>query len=568
VKAHKYITLLLLFILTASLAYFVSYGNVTKLQNTSSKQNCLPNNSFEEGSKDFAIGWTYQNDSSTKICRVDSVSCEGNHSYYIWSNTSVINAYSEYFSVISGYYYNVSLSVKTIFPIKEAACGFYFELLARNLTSENIIYTSRLIKETTYWIRQEYNWQIPDGHNYTNARIRFGIILEDNVGTGNGVSAWIDSVVVKTQIRSVICSQPFLLNHENLPATLNFSAQFINGTAKPDLDTNDIIVMLDEQNLVVRSVTYNESTLLFDIITELPVLQEGKYMLKLVYASQESLNFKGVNVYQYTGNFSFIHWTDIHYDPPNIGFEIQLNTTLRMVKKADPDFILMTGDMHSSENNYRRFYAIIGSMDFNIPIFFANGNHEKESLERLDAAVLYMGEKKVQFRNEYPFTFNYGVYQFIGLDSGMFPYSSRGNISNNQYGWLKNELQSIHSEHVVVFYHHPLCFSGKIDFWVNKTIAIKIMNLFSHYGVIATFAGHAHRSNFFMIGTTSYYTTVSGHNDTHWVGRDPFPPSGFRTINVVRNKISEAPITELFSYNTGEFVHNRTKTSVSSEGER
>jgi hypothetical protein len=79
-------------------------------------------------------------------------------------------------------------------------------------------------------------------------------------------------------------------------------------------------------------------------------------MLKLVYGSQESLNFKGVNVYQYTGNFSLARAR-------------QLNTTLQLLKNADPAFIIMTGDMHSSEANYQRFYAIMKSMDFDVPIF-------------------------------------------------------------------------------------------------------------------------------------------------------------------------------------------------------
>jgi hypothetical protein len=560
VKFSKYFVPVLLFILVApsgylALSQIIAFGIVTMQKNVPNKQNLVPNYSFEEGIDDSALNWTYKNDTSTKIYRVNSVFCEGNYSYYIWSNASVTKAYSEYFNITSGDYYNVSLSSKTMFSISEAAPSYYLELLARNSTSENTIQTTTFTSENTDWTRYEYNWQIPDEHNYTRARLRFVIILEDNVGTGSGFSAWIDNVLFKPQIRSVICSQPFLLDYKKLPSTLNFSAQFINGTAKPELNANDFIVKLDEQNLTVRSVTYNETTRFYDITADLPALQKGKYRLKLVYASQESLNFKGVNVYQYTGNFSFIHWTDVHYNPPNKGYEIQLNTTLQILKNASPDFILMTGDMRSSEPNYRRFYTIMDSMDFDIPIFFVNGNHEKESLEELDNAVLYMGEKKGQFGNEYTFTFDYGEYQFIGLDSGMFPYSSQGNISDAQYNWLKSELQSIQGKHLVAFFHHPLSFFGKSMFWTNMTIAMKIRELFSGYGVIATFAGHAHRSNFFKMGSTSYYTTVSGHNDTHWIGRDPFPPSGFRTINVINNKIINAPVTELFSYYTGEFVY-------------
>ena len=140
-KTRKYLALLLLFLLVVSLAYIVSsqsasFSKVTRQQNRFAKQNCIPNNSFEEGSADFAVDWTHQNDTSMKIYRVDSVFCEGNYSYFIWSNTSVINACSEYFSIIPGSYYNVSYSAKTLFPLPETAFGYYLELLAKNSTSE------------------------------------------------------------------------------------------------------------------------------------------------------------------------------------------------------------------------------------------------------------------------------------------------------------------------------------------------------------------------------------------------------------------------------------------------
>jgi predicted MPP superfamily phosphohydrolase len=367
------------------------------------------------------------------------------------------------------------------------------------------------------------------------------------------------------QIRSVICSQPFLLDYENLPSSLNFSAQFINVAANPSVEVNDFIVKLGEYNLTAKSVAYNESTRLYDVTVNLPSLQKGKYILKLIYGQHESVNFKGVNVYQYTGNFSFIHWTDLHYDPPKSGYESQLNATLQLLKNANPEFILMTGDLASSEANYQRFYAILKSIDFDIPIFFSNGNHEKESIEELNNAVLYMGEKNVHFENEYPFTFNYGNYHFINLDSGVFPYSINGNISDYQLDWLKTDLQSNQGKDFVACCHHPLCFTGRTMFWSNISVANNVLRVFSDYGVMATFAGHAHKSDVTKQGETTYYTTVSGHNETNWVGNEPFPPSGFRTINVIKNKMSEAPVTELFSYYTGEFVYSGAKQGVSSE---
>lgn len=522
--------------------------------NMSTADNYVPNGNFELGSDDFAEGWTYQNDASARICRVESIFFEGNYSYHIWSKMPVVHAFSEYFGIVSGGYYNVSFWAKTLFPIAETAGGYYWVLLAKNLTAEDAIQVSTLIKVTTDWTRYEYNWQIPADCGYREARIMLTMILANNTGTGNGASVWTDNVVVKPQIHSIICSQPFLLDYKNLPAILNFSAQFINVTTKP-LGGNDFAVKLGDQSLTVRSVVYNESTQLYDITVDLPALQKGKYMLKLVYGSHESLNFKGVNVYEYAGNFSFVHWTDVHYNPPSIGFESQLNATLQLLKKTDPEFIVMTGDMHSSEPSYQRFYAIMESMDFDIPVFFGNGNHEKESIADLNNAILYMGEKKSQLGSECPVTFNYGDYFFVGLDSGVLPYSSQGNISDAQYNWLKSELHGNFGKKLITFTHHPLYFSGRTMFWLNDTVAENIMNLFSDYRVIATFAGHTHRSDVSIRNGTTYYTTVSGHNCTHWVGGEPFPPSGFRIVEITNNTITRTSVTDLFSYYTGEFLY-------------
>ena len=396
------------------------------------------NGNFDSGTEDMATGWTYENSSSTKIYRVNSDSEEGGYSYYTWSNKESLNAYSSYFDVLSGGYYNVNFYAKTLFPVAETGVGYYVVLQARNLTSTNTVQFSTFIRSTTNWTRYHYSWQIPEGFDYTQARLRVTLLLSTNA-FGSGASAWTQNITVTPKIQSIICSEPFLLDHNNLPSVLNLSMQLINETNKPRIiNINDLRVTLGNNTLSVNSVTYNESTQLYNLNVQLSPIEVGKYMLRVFYDSQEALNFKGVNIYDYTGNFSFIHLTDLHYNPPIIGYEYQLNQTLQMIKKANPDFIVNTGDMGSSENNYQRFYSILKSINFDIPIFFVYGNHEKETATDLTNSILYMGENKIAFGNEHPITFDYGNYHFIGLDSAVFPYSSNGNISDSQYSWLKD----------------------------------------------------------------------------------------------------------------------------------
>lgn len=532
------------------------------MDSVTDKENLVQNGDFEKGTGNIAFSWTYRNDVSSRNYRDPSNPAEGNYSYYIWTNDSNINSYSEYFDVVQGGQYCVSFYAKTLFHQPETAAGLYLSLRARNATSEETVQYSIFLKTTTNWNRYEYIWQVPLGQNYTQARLRITSILNDNTG-GDGAAAWIDNLVVMPQIRSVICSQPFLINYDSLPSTLSFSAQFMNATTNPTLNANNFRVRLGNRTLKVNSVAYNKSSRLYDIWISLPLLEQGKYILKLQYGSHESLNFKGVNIYRYSGDFRFIHWTDVHYNPPIIGFESQLNVTLQMLKNANPDFIIMTGDMGSTEANYQRFYAILSEMNFDIPIFFCMGNHEKESATSLNSAVLYMGENRTSFGNEFVFTFNYGKYQFIGLDTGVFPYASAGNISAVQYDWLKSELLADEGSHLIVFCHHPLYFRDTNDFWLNSSVARSVMSLMSSKGVETVLAGHAHRSDVSMLDGVSYYATVSGHNDTHWLGPEPYPSAGFRLFEVVNNSIVSATVRDTFSYYTGELVADSSlNTSV------
>ena len=247
--------------------------------NTISEDSYVPNHSYEMGLDQLAADWTYQNDTSTKIYRDNSASYEGDYSYFTWSNKSTTSAYSEYFNVVSGGNYNASFYIKTSFPIAEAAEGYYVSLLAKNATSEKTIQWSALIKSTADWTKYEYIWQIPPNYNYTQARVRVTMLLLYNLVIG--ASAWIDNIIIKLQIQSIICNQPFLLDFKNLPSSLSFSVQFMNGTINPLIGVNSFTVKLDEQALTVNSVVYNETTQLYDISANLPALQNGKYILKI-----------------------------------------------------------------------------------------------------------------------------------------------------------------------------------------------------------------------------------------------------------------------------------------------
>ena len=63
-----------------------------------------------------------------------------------------------------------------------------------------------------------------------------------------------------------------------------------------------------------------------------------------------------------------------------------------------------------------------------------------------------------------------------------------------------------------------------MDYWINITIAQKILKLFSDCNVIASFAGHTHRSDISVLNGTTYYTTVEEIMIHNGSAKNPFLP--------------------------------------------
>jgi predicted phosphodiesterase len=552
--------------------------------------NIQPNGNFEEGSADIAFGWSYENNVSAKAYRVNSSFYEGCYSYYLWTNSSCVETSSHGFNFVEGQSYALTYYAKTSFSNKEATPseGYVVQIVVENATSEMTIYSSVPVKVTTDWTKYCHNWVMPIGYNLTKAFLKISLSLGSNPENVIGAESWTDSILITpfapdgslpsplspssyssssspsgnsyasvnlsksiiadANIASVIVSEPFLIEYKDLPCNLQFSIYF--NTLK-SITTGDFNIELDNQALDVDSFAYNASTGMYDVTAKLPVVTIGNYMLKVVCDSQESLNFKGVGIYQYTGSFHVIHLTDIHF---KLAIEDQITRTFKMVKEENPDFVLLTGDIHGSQENYIRFFSTLDSLGFNIPIFFTMGNHEKESLSMIDTAVLFFGQNSSRFGTEYPFSFDYGNFHFIGLDSSVYPFQSSGNISDNQYAWLLNDIKNNQNKHLVAFYHHPLYFQQQTEYdWIDFKVQAKLRNLFVSFN-ITSFTGHAHRSDLSILNETQFFNTVSVINDTHWVGGEPYPPGGYRTVYIVNEVIVSSSIQQTFSYYTGEFV--------------
>jgi predicted phosphodiesterase len=188
-----------------------------------------------------------------------------------------------------------------------------------------------------------------------------------------------------------------------------------------------------------------------------------------------------------------------------------------VIDKYNPDLVLHVGDLvESSKSNEEitidfkqavgylnsikkssnpiPWYITAGDHDVNPPNDYTPGtkNREKEKLflELIQDAYAKRGSK-ISPKNLY-YSFDYGGYHFICLysEDNLRTDPRWGNIFmnkiiDNQYNWLKADLQNASSSNgTIVFVHQPM--------WYNVTGWKKVHNLLREYSVMAVIAGHYH----------------------------------------------------------------------------
>lgn len=516
------------------------------------ERSLVPNFNFENGDGANAYGWTYTDTSTMKKYRSTDDKHEGSYSYYTYLNSSdYAEGYSYRFTVVGGAWYNVSFWAKTVFPTTETGAGFYVALRAKNSTTEITAATSTFIAASTDWTFYSYIMQIPDDGDYTLGRIRVTMKITDNIGTG--AYSFVDEVTVLPAVYSLVVSQGLVIPETSLPETVDFQAYFVNYTAVTDLTDADFKVYLDDTELTVTSCAFNTTTQLYDISVTMPIVAVGKYMLKIEYGDTFSSNFKGVNIYDTSETFTFIQLTDLHLTAFTVAAEIRLNGTLQAIQSYNPDFILYTGDMAAPQNNLNRLFNILYAIDFATPIIFVNGNHEKETANAyLTDSVRYFESNVTSFGIEYPYSFEYGNFHFTGLDTGVFPFASDGNISDAQYAWLQNDLADTGKTNIV-FMHHPLYFGG-VNYWSDDVVASNIMGVFESSNVTYVYSGHLHANDVSILNSVYYVTTTSASNNTVYGGVEPYGYAGFRVVNVIDGVVASYFVHQTHSYYSGNLL--------------
>jgi hypothetical protein len=165
-----------------------------------------------------------------------------------------------------------------------------------------------------------------------------------------------------------------------------------------------------------------------------------------------------------SASFTFIHASDTHVSPQNVGRLQQLRT---IAEKHRPDFVLVTGDLvrdalRVGEEEARGYYDLYTQevSRFPVPVWSVPGNHENFGIERHLSLVspkhpLYgKGMYRRRLGPNY-YSFTHGGVHFVGLDSvdiaDLWYY---GHIDDVQLAWLKADLTHVPPGTPVVTFNH------------------------------------------------------------------------------------------------------------------
>jgi len=204
------------------------------------------------------------------------------------------------------------------------------------------------------------------------------------------------------------------------------------------------------------------------------------------------------------------------------------------INNRNVSFVIDKGDMGyplSESKNITdgflvKYYPVYGDNDFI--------ESEKNVEEFLDTYEI----------NSTYYSFDQNNYHFIVIDSiSRFGFET-GFISNEEFSWLKQDLEENIDKKIMIFMHHP---SSVIDFplimGLNFFNGLRFRFLISRYDVVGVFSGHTHRNKItysFMTKKVPYVETAPVHKY----------PAGYNIYNIYLNGFMQSfykinsPITE------------------------
>ena len=254
---------------------------------------------------------------------------------------------------------------------------------------------------------------------------------------------------------------------------------------------------------------------------------------QILDGNKPSFRFKTAPVNGTIGPYRI--WAIGDFGKGNQGQIDVMNSFLQYQDTAHTDLMLMLGDNAYSDGTQVEFqeklFDIYDSILPYIPVFSTPGNHDYNSVNRLDPPLQHAGPYFDIFNNpmngeaggvasthELYYSFDYGNIHFISLNSEIQAWTTSG--SSQMFQWLEQDLQANTKEWVVCYFHQPPYSRGSHnsdDIWELLMLAMRQNALpkLEQYGVDVVICGHSHvyeRSKLIK-GHYGYSFTFS--NSTH-----------------------------------------------------
>jgi hypothetical protein len=180
-------------------------------------------------------------------------------------------------------------------------------------------------------------------------------------------------------------------------------------------------------------------------------------------ASDAALSF-GLARVEAPRTFSFVHASDTHIAPANVGRTQLLRAVVDSIR---PAFLLITGDLvrdalRVPEAEATSYYALFATeaAKFATPLWTVPGNHENFGIERKKSGVsadhpLYGRAMYHHYRGPDYYSFTHGGVHFVGLNTvDIDDESYYGHVDSLQLAWLERDVALLPAGMPVVSFDH------------------------------------------------------------------------------------------------------------------
>ncbi len=212
-------------------------------------------------------------------------------------------------------------------------------------------------------------------------------------------------------------------------------------------------------------------------------------------------------------------------------------------RESDISFISQLGDLSQDDvrypnvefdrANFKR--ALWYFQKFNVPVYHAVGNHDRENLNYNDLCELLN-------LNSLHYSFDAADVHCVFLYTRHFNHQNM-TIESDQLEWLKQDLATTKLK-TLVFMHHPVSDQDLTgNFWfegaINKALVsnrAEVREIFEESAkVIGVFNGHLHWNNMTVHNGIPYFTIQSCIEDVSGTG---VPSKSYAIVTVVGSTVS------------------------------